>query len=226
MLSSSYRRQVWLVYGQTGAGKTVLARALLQKRLQELGPTATGLIVDTLQEHVDVPAINPRALGNYLKMEDRIDHSGGLPRLMRCGRVLIDTDDDFTEFEDELEPGVRNERGPIVLMIDEVSYWSSPNKSTPGLSRLIRYGRHWQVDIIGVVRAPAETSTELRRQATMLYIAGHVVEPRDRTYFSQNLPEGATAKLDSLPEFHYIRYDTRGVYVVCPPVKISSPRQF
>ena len=223
MLPSAYRRQVWLVYGQTGAGKTVLARALLQRRLHDLGPQATGLIVDTLQEHVDVPAINPRALGNYLKMESNIDHSGGLPRLMRYGRVLLDSEDDFTEFEDMLEPGIGDRRGPVVLMIDEVSYWSSPNKSTPGLSRLIRYGRHWQVDIIGVVRAPAETSTELRRQATMLYITGKVVEPRDRLYFRQNLPEDAMAKIDSLPEFHYLRYDTRGTYSVFPPVKIMAP---
>lgn len=226
MLAGSYRRQVWLVYGQTGAGKTVLARALLQRRLVDIGPTATGLIIDTLQEHVDIPAIDPRALENYLKMESRIDHSDGLPRLMRLGRVLLEDEDDFTEFEDVLEPGARGqERGPVVLMIDEVSYWSSPNKSTPGLSRLIRYGRHWQVDLIGVVRRPAETSRELSAQATQLFIAGRVIEPRDRDYFARNLPTEAMAKLGTLPEFHYLRYDTRGTYLTCPPVKIATTRQ-
>ena len=221
MVLSSYRRQVWLVYGQTGSGKTVLARALLQRRLHDLGPDAVGLIVDTLQEHVDVPAISPKALANYLKLESQVDRHG--PSLMRLGRVLIDSDDDFSEFEDMLEPGVRNERGPVVLMIDEVSYWSSPGRSTPGLSRLIRYGRHWQVDLIGVVRRPAETSRELSSQATELFITGKVIEPRDVDYFSRNLPPEAMSKINSLPEFSYVRYQTTGTYLICPPVKIMAP---
>lgn len=222
MNQSSYRRQVWLVYGQTGSGKTVLARALLQQRLNELGPTATGLIVDTLQEHVDVPAIYPAGLENYLKLSNT--RGPGIENwpFMRYGRVLVDSEDDFTEFEDMLEPGVRNERGPVVLMIDEVSYWSSPNKSTPGLSRLVRYGRHWQVDIIGVVRRPAETSRELSSQATRLFITGKVIEPRDVDYFSRSLPAEVMSKINTLPEFSYLRYDTSGTYKLCPPVKIMT----
>jgi hypothetical protein len=180
------------------------------------------LIVDTLQEHVDVPAIYPAGLENYLKLSNT--RGPGIENwpFMRYGRVLVDSEDDFTEFEDMLEPGVRNERGPVVLMIDEVSYWSSPNKSTPGLSRLVRYGRHWQVDIIGVVRRPAETSRELSSQATRLFITGKVIEPRDVDYFSRSLPAEVMSKINTLPEFSYLRYDTSGTYKLCPPVKIMT----
>jgi len=188
------------------------------------------LIVDTLQEHVDVPVISPATLENYLKLDSKEEpdsmfflRSKYSPQRLRYGRVLVDSEDDFTEFEDMLEPGVRNERGPVVLMIDEVSYWSSPNKSTPGLSRLVRYGRHWQVDIIGVVRRPAETSRELSSQATRLFITGKVIEPRDVDYFSRSLPAEVMSKINTLPEFSYLRYDTSGTYKLCPPVKIMTP---
>jgi Cdc6-like AAA superfamily ATPase len=164
MKAREYRRLVALVYGQTGSGKTVLARALLQDRVKALGPAAVGLIVDTLQEHIDVPAIAPATFENFLALDSR--------RGPRIVRALLDTEDDFDEFSTALENSYtapadgRKRRGPVVLMIDEVSYWSSPNKSTAGLSRLIRYGRHWQVDLIGVARRPAETSRELSSQST------------------------------------------------------------
>jgi len=211
--SGKYRRAVSLVYGQTGSGKTILARALLRERVKSLGRRAVGLIVDTLQEHYDVPAIGPRSLEQYLTMDAEAE---------RIGRVLIDSEEDFSEFAAVLESTylVPRNRGPVVLMIDEVSYWSSPSRSTPGLSRLIRYGRHWQVDLIGVARRPAETSRELSAQSTAIYIVGRILEPRDLIYMRQILPSDAMTKSESLDEFEYLTYRSDGTYAVCPPVKI------
>ena len=213
-----YRRLVALVYGQTGSGKTVLARALLMERVKALGPAAVGVIVDTLQEHIDVPAIAPETFENFLGLDSR--------RGPRIVRVLLDTDDDFEQFSTDLENSYtaptagRKRRGPVVLMVDEVSYWSSPNKSTPGLSRLIRYGRHWQVDIIGVARRPAETSRELSSQSTALYIVGGIAEPRDLAYMRQILPPAAMTISESIGRFHYLKYSTDRTYTLLPPVKI------
>lgn len=212
-----YRRTVALVYGQTGSGKTILARALLAERLAVLGPSAVGVIVDTLQEHHDVPAVSPGTFENFLAVK-------GKPG--RVVRVLIDTEADFDEFSAQLENSYtspadgRPARGPVVLMIDEASYWTSPSRSTPGLSRLIRYGRHWQVDLIGVARRPAETSRELSAQSTVIYIVGGIVEPRDLAYMRQILPDEALSKSVSLDRFAYLKYSTDGTYTVCPPVKI------
>jgi KaiC/GvpD/RAD55 family RecA-like ATPase len=216
-MAREYRREVTVVYGQTGSGKTVLARALFSKRIKALGLGAIGIIVDTLQEHVDVPAVNPRTFENFLSLETG---------KARTARVLLDSEADFDEFAVDLENSYtapsdgRKRRGPVVLMIDEVSYWTSPGKSTAGLSRLIRYGRHWQVDLIGVARRPAETSRELSAQSTMLYIVGGIVEPRDVQYMKQVLPAEALSKSLSLSRFHYLKYSTDGVYTVCQPVKI------
>ena len=218
MGAREYRRLVALVYGQTGSGKTILARALFQKRIKELGPGAVGLIVDTLQEHIDVPVVCPKTIENFLNVD------AGKPG--RSARVLLDEDQDFDAFSEVLENTYtapedgRKRRGPVVLMIDEVSYWTSPNKSTAGLSRLIRYGRHWQVDLIGVARRPAETSRELSAQSTIIYIVGGIVEPRDLAYMRQVLPAEALTKSTSLRRFHYLKYYTDGTYAVCPPVKI------
>jgi len=212
VMSREYRRLVCLVYGQTGSGKTILARALLAKRIKTLGPAAVGLIVDTLQEHYDVPALALPSLPDYLRIK------AGRPRTVR---LLLDTESDFDTLSELLE--FRDSSAPVALMIDEVSYWTSPGRSTPGLSRLIRYGRHWRVDLIGVARRPAETSRELSAQATRLYVIGKVVEPRDVDYLSRILPAGAMSKSMSLAEFHYLNYSTSGTYVVCPPVKIIEP---
>jgi hypothetical protein len=215
--SREYRRLVALVYGQTGSGKTVLARALLLERVKSLGAGSVGIIVDTLQEHVDVPALAPETFENFLGLDSRG------PRIVR---VLLDTDDDFEKFSTDLENSYtapadgRKRRGPVVLMIDEVSYWSSPNKSTLGLSRLIRYGRHWQVDLIGVARRPAETSRELSSQSTVLYIVGGIVEPRDLAYMRQILPPDAMTISTSIERFSYLKYSTDGTYTLLPPVKI------
>lgn len=218
-MARGYRRLVALVYGQTGSGKTVLARSILQERVKALGPSAVGIIVDTLQEHYDVPAIAPDTFENFLALDSR--------RGVRIVRALLDTDDDFDRFSADLENSYMaprdggRRRGPVVLMVDEVSYWTSPGKSTPGLSRLIRYGRHWQVDLIGVARRPAETSRELSAQSTILYIVGGIVEPRDLAYMRQVLPSEAMTKSVSLPSFHYLKYSTDGTYALCPPVNIS-----
>lgn len=218
MKALEYRRLVCLVYGQTGSGKTVLARALLMERVKALGPSAVGIIVDTLQEHIDVPAVAPETFENFLSLDTR-----GGPRIVRA---LLDTDEDFEQFSTDLENSYtapadgHKRRGPVVLMIDEVSYWSSPNKSTLGLSRLIRYGRHWQVDLIGVARRPAETSRELSSQSTALYIVGGIVEPRDLAYMRQILPPAAMSISTSITRFHYLKYSTDGTYTLCPPVNI------
>jgi len=218
---SDYRRQVWLVYGQTGSGKTILARALLEKRMKELGAGATGLVVDTLEEHADLPAIELNTLKNYLKIGVPENTRYEKVKLPRVGRVLLDDEDEFSTFSAILESNEEQHR-PIVLMIDEVSYWSSPSKSTVGLSHLIRYGRHWMVDLIGVVRRPAETSAELRAQATELFVIGRIVEPRDYDYFKKVLPEPVMEKVNTLPEFSYIKYKTTGTYTICKPVKITG----
>lgn len=208
MIPAEYQRTVAFVYGQTGSGKTILARAVLCQLVHD--KQARGLVLDTVKEHVDLPLISVDNVRAWAESE----HTRGT-----MARVWCDTEDHVDLLATQLEEAEHPD-GPVVLMVDEVSMWTNPNHSTPGLSRIIRYGRHWQVDLVCVARRPAETSRELTSQRTVAYYVGRVVEPRDLMYVRQTLCEEAVADIEDLARYWYVRVDADGSYQVCLPVKM------
>ena len=203
-------RRVAVVFGRTGAGKTVLARALLNEWRRELG--ADGLIVDTLGEHADVPRVELADVPGWLAL------SAGRPS-PGLVRVTVETHDDMTELGRHLAE--RPAGRPVVLYVDEASYWAKPAWTSPGLAGVVRYGRHYGVHLLAVARRAAEVSRELTAQAGRLYLF-RVVEPRDLQYLSGILPASVSTILRQLPARHYLEYSPDGTYSICPPVKISA----
>jgi len=196
---------VQVVFGRRGSGKSVLGLHLVRERVRQTG--AIGIVVDTLLEHVSLPLMD---------LEN-------VPHLLSAGysttvRVAVPDEASFMRLRNVLST-VEVQGPSVVLGIDELSYWTKPNATAPGLSDLIRYGRHWRVDLIGIARRAAETSREFTAQADELYIfATH--EPRDLAYFGEILPAEAMTKIGSLEQYHCLKYLISGTWEVCKPVQI------
>ena len=195
---------VVIVFGRRGSGKSTLGKYLLRRRVRDQG--SIGIMVDTLLEHSDLPLVD---LGN-------------VPHLLSAGystvvRVAVPDDAAFSQLQRILAD--RSIDTPAVdLAIDEVSYWTKPNQTSPGLSALIRYGRHWRVDLLGIARRAAETSREFTSQVDRFYIyATH--EPRDLAYFAEIMPADALDGLSKLKPFHYLDVDNAGVWNVNTPIR-------
>jgi DNA helicase HerA-like ATPase len=69
-----------------------------------------------------------------------------------------------------------------------------------GVENLIRYGRHQDVELIGISRRPAEVNRDLTANANEIYIF-RTHEPRDIAYFREILGSDVADSLPSLPKF-------------------------
>ena len=203
------QRAVCLVYGQTGSGKSVLARAVSQKMAR--AKRAPLIIVDTLDEYTDFPAIDLESLKAWICQNRGADY--------RACRVLCEEEEHLEEAFNGIIQAYDTCPGPVVVLVDEVSYWTKPAYVAPGLRQAIRYGRHYEINLVCVSRRPAETARELSGQATELRIF-KCIEGRDLQYFSGSLPAEVVSKLPALGEHESLTYTFSGAYIIQPPVKI------
>ena len=108
-------------------------------------------------------------------------------------------------------------RGNIHLIIEELDLFSSPYNTDPEFLKLLKYGRHYGVQIIGVSRRPAEVSRAFTSAATR-YIIFTQHEPRDLQYFRSII--GKTAdQINTLPKYHHLSVDfNNNTTEIMPPV--------
>jgi hypothetical protein len=178
---------------------------------------AKGLIVDTLREYVDYPELDRSSLVHWLDRSDFVLPMADKQPALTVVRVTPETAADLAEITRDVE--IRADARPVVLLIDEVSYWSKPNWTAPGLDRLIRYGRHVGVHLVACGRRAAEVSRELTAQLTVTYLFT-VREPRDLAFWSAHGPAGLGAILPRLKPHHYVTVQQDGTYAVRSPIRI------
>ena len=92
------------------------------------------------------------------------------------------------------------EIGALTLLAEEISWAISPAKMDAGVENLIRYGRHQDVELIGISRRPAEVNRDLTANANEIYIF-RTHEPRDIAYFREILGSSVADSLPSLAKF-------------------------
>lgn len=98
--------------------------------------------------------------------------------------------------------------GRLCLVAEEISWAISPAKMDTAIEILIRYGRHRDVELIGISRRPAEVNRDLTANASDVYIF-RTHEPRDIAYFRGILGTAAAESLPSLRQFTpYVWTDT------------------
>ena len=140
--------EIVLVLGRKGSGKSSLVKNVLIKDKKRL------IIIDVQSEYDDYLIIEDfESLDEYISEHKEFK--------IAC-RFTNDKDLYFLFSYVFIE-------GNLTLCCDELSKYVSAYKKGHPFSDLINFGRHKQIDIIGVARRPAELSREFRSQADIIY---------------------------------------------------------
>jgi len=168
------QREIFLIYGKTGSGKTTLAKDIIKnyKRI---------IIIDNLAEY------DGTIIENF---SDFCDYIIDKKEFVICCR--------FTEDEDyEYLFKVLFEIPDILLVLEEAEMYISPYAKRTDFLRLVKYGRHRDISILGIARRTSELSSNFRSQVDKIYTFKQT-EPNDLKILEdlgfninevQNLPE-------------------------------------
>jgi len=80
--------------------------------------------------------------------------------------------------------GVCYELPRQLVMVEETSFYCSPSQLPVELSKLVRYGRHREIDQLYIARRPSEIHRDLTAQSDVLVTFRHR-EPRDLDYLQK-----------------------------------------
>jgi hypothetical protein len=74
--------------------------------------------------------------------------------------------------------------GNLTMLIEEIDWHCSPLKISPGLEKNLKYGRHYNCDIVAISRRPAEINRLITSQAQLM-IVFEITEPKDIEYLKK-----------------------------------------
>lgn len=104
---------------------------------------------------------------------------------------------------------IYNHLSNIQVVIDEVDLsYSSGISNNTYLYKLCNFGRHKQIDLIGVARRPANTPRALTSQSDFIYLGNSNREPRDLSYLKDFLPPIVISKYENLTNYQFIAYNS------------------
>lgn len=93
-------------------------------------------------------------------------------------------------------------RGQVYLIVEEIDLFCTPLSTDQEFLKLLKYGRHYGIQIIGVSRRPAEVSRNFTSAATR-FITFSNREPNDVKYFRSIFGNNAD-RIATLPQYHYL----------------------
>jgi hypothetical protein len=183
---------IGFVCGRVGSGKSVLGDQIAHNYFARTGHV---VVLDTIQERDSLVEVAATECGEFLA-----DH----PTDHRYFRVLSRDSEVF----DQLSKSLRrrpDKSVPVLLMVDELSWWAKSNWICAGLADLVRYGRHGAVDLLGLTRRAAEIARDFTANAQRFWIF-RTHEPNDIRYWSSVLPTAAVQRIQTLNRFEFVRY--------------------
>lgn len=173
------KRKIELIFGKTGQGKSYLANQLIknEKRVIIIDPLfeyENGFIFDDFESLVE-----------YYQ-----EHKPETFRFI-C-RFKTDLEIEYLFKFCEVAKN-------LVLVLEEAEIYISPQARSSNFLRLVRYGRHYAISIIGIARRTAELSSDLKAQVNTIYSFCQSL-PRD----IQIMEEIGFEEIDKLPPHEYL----------------------
>jgi Cdc6-like AAA superfamily ATPase len=154
-------RFIATVLGKAGSGKTYLIRSVFPRLPRPV------FVLDTLNEF---------DMGVQFQTSDEIVDFLMEGRPNRSGVYVLNTQTD--EDSEALFSLVATMRVPCTLVVDEVDLFCNPHQINADLRDLIRYGRHWKVNLLFAARRAAEVNRNVTAQSDVL-ISFRQTETRD-----------------------------------------------
>lgn len=166
---------VTVVLGKKGSGKSTLVGEIIQDEERVW-------VIDSLAEYG-----KDRGLEVYTDFEscvEAIQESAGRDRFRLSLRVLSEEENlDLIGLCYEAAGDI-NERGKTsMIVVEETSLYVKPNMMPDEIAKIVRYGRHRELDQVYVSRRPAELSRDLTANADVI-VTFRTTEPRDLQYLS------------------------------------------
>lgn len=140
------QREIFLIYGKTGSGKSTLAKKLSEgyKRIIYLDPMSeySGTVVENFEDFL-----------SYVENKENF---------VVCCRFYNDLDYEYL-FKAVFE--ISN----VLLVIEEADLYISPREKRNDFLKLVKFGRHRDISIIGIARRVSELSIDFRSQCDKIY---------------------------------------------------------
>lgn len=169
-----------LIFGKRGSGKTTHAKA----RIKQYKNT---LVIDPLQEYAGLIFYDVDMLLEHYEKKG----------VFNC--VFRPIDDNELNLVFDLY-----KLGDFTYLVEEIDMLVTSSYIPPNLEYIIKYGRHYDINIVGICRRVQETSRLLTSQANKIWTS-RMQEPADVLYFKK-LGFNET-ELKSLPEHQFICRD-------------------
>lgn len=184
-------RNVRLILGKTGSGKTTLARQFVKQLTR-------ALILDS--GFCEFPAHNFRTMRELHKY---LDAHGGAGGNFRASYTPLKKDIS-TLFRWSREIGLAEE---LTLVLEECDRFPTP-ESAAGFEELIQRGRHYGVHMLCLTTHPYAVDIDLRRQATEIY-SFRQHEPADIKWLSSVMPASIVEQIAGLGDYQYICWNAK-----------------
>jgi DNA helicase HerA-like ATPase len=187
-------REVVLITGKTGSGKSTLFRKMLEDKKRVI-------IFDTLSEYSELAPPYPALfIHNIHDLYDCLAKNH-----YKNFRIVFDPEDpeQVITLKDEAEISVfeeackliYNHLEGLVLGIEEVANFIQGSKVPEYIRKITRFGRHSSISLYATTQRPADVHPLIRAQMTKL-ITFRQHEPRDIDWLKQVIGEQAQGLKD------------------------------
>jgi len=183
----SMQNRIMFITGRKGSGKTTYADKL-----------ASGLYLRGNRVIIVSPMGGFSLAGceSVTTLEQLVD-----PKLKDRSFVVLPSDDKLAEAAFLYAYTCGN----AWLFVDEIDLYMSAYNCNESLQKIIRYGRHRRVSLVGISQRPANVHRDLTAQADIL-VMYQTHEPRDVDYLAVRIGKENAERLRSLPLFKPLIY--------------------
>lgn len=174
------------LFGRKGSGKSELAKKIIREHPRVF-------VFDTLAEYgkgFKVHEGKQACIDAMLSVKDS--------RAYRLSLRVLELEDNLALME------LAYEFPRCMVVVEETSLYARPTYLPTEIARLVRYGRHREIDQVYIARRPSEVHRDLTAQADVI-VSFEQREPRDVKYLREIAGEEAE-RVRSLPKYKVLAF--------------------